>query len=182
MLVIHPKDQTTAMLSVLYSAQATRVIETDCSANQMGHLLHHTSKLERIMLLGHGSDQGLFYRQNGSEEGFDRIIVGHAHAYHLRKHGSNLIGIWCYADHFARKEGLHGLFSGMIISDVKEAAEHGITIQQSSIDQTNIRLFNRLRNLLDNETPFRDIPQLLESMDDEHTHLSTFNYRNFFCL
>lgn len=47
MLVIHPKEQTTAILSILYSAQATHVIETDCSDNQMGHLLHHTSNRNR---------------------------------------------------------------------------------------------------------------------------------------
>ncbi len=33
---------------------------------------------------------------------------------------SNIIGIWCHTDKFARKEGLRGLFSGMIISDIKE--------------------------------------------------------------
>ena len=41
------------------------------------------------MLLGHGSDKGLFFRKNDSKEGFDKVIVGHPHACHLRKHGGN---------------------------------------------------------------------------------------------
>jgi len=32
------------------------------------NLLHHTSPSERIMLLGHGSDKGLYFRKNDEEE------------------------------------------------------------------------------------------------------------------
>ncbi len=32
-------------------------------------------------------------------------IVGHAHAYHLRKHGGNIVAVWCNADQSARAEG-----------------------------------------------------------------------------
>lgn len=62
----------------------------------MEHLLHNVSTQERIMLLGHGSDKGLFYREDDTKDEFDKIIVGHPHAFHLRKHGGNLIGIWCH--------------------------------------------------------------------------------------
>ena len=60
MLVIHPTDRTTEMLSILYEGLEARLIEADCSNKEMGHLLHHTSPSERIMLLGHGSNNGLF--------------------------------------------------------------------------------------------------------------------------
>ena len=75
MLVIHPTDRTTEMLSILYEGLEARLIETDCSNKEMGHLLHHTSPSERVMLLGHGSDKGLFFRKSDEEEGFDGIIV-----------------------------------------------------------------------------------------------------------
>ena len=51
MLVIHPTDRTTEMLSILYEGLGTRLIESDCSNKEMGYQLHHTSLSERIMLL-----------------------------------------------------------------------------------------------------------------------------------
>ena len=98
MLVIHPKDKTTAMLSALYEGLEAQVVDDCRSTKEMGHLLHHVSTQERIMLLGHGSDKGLFYRADDSKEGFDKVIVGHPHAYHLRKHGGNIVAVWCNAE------------------------------------------------------------------------------------
>ena len=62
MLVIHPKDKTTAMLSALYDGLEAQVIDDCRSTKEMEHLLRHVSTQERIMLLGHGSDKGLFFR------------------------------------------------------------------------------------------------------------------------
>lgn len=76
MLVIHPKDKTTEMPSILYEWLEAKLIESDCSNKEMGHLLHHTSPSERIMLLGHGSDKGLYFRKNDEEEeGMNNIKV-----------------------------------------------------------------------------------------------------------
>ena len=98
MLVIHPKDKTTAMLSSLYDGLEAKVVADCRSTKEMGHLLHYVSTQERIMFLGHGSDKGLFFRKDDSKEGFDKIIVGHPHAYHLRKHGGNIVAVWCNAE------------------------------------------------------------------------------------
>ena len=86
MLVIHPKDKTTAMLSALYDGLEAQVVADYRTTKEMGRLLHHVSTQERIMLLGHGSDKGLFFRADDSKDEFDKIIVSHSHAYHLRKH------------------------------------------------------------------------------------------------
>ena len=109
MLVIHPKDKTMAMLSALYDGLEAQVVTDYRTTKEMGRLLHHVSTQERIMLLGHGSDKGLFFRADDSKEGFDKVIVGHPHTYHLRKHGGNIVAVWCNSDQFARAEGLHGL-------------------------------------------------------------------------
>ena len=98
MLVIHPKDKTTAMLSALYEGLEAKVVADFRSRKEMGHLLHHVSTQERIMLLGHGSDKGLFYRSDDSKDEFDKIIVGHPHRYHLYNHGSNIVAVWCNAE------------------------------------------------------------------------------------
>ena len=137
MLVVHPKDRTTSVLSTLYEGMDANVVSGKCSNKEMEHLLHHVSTQERIMLLGHGSDKGLFYREDDTKDEFDKIIVGHPHSFHLRKHGGNLIGIWCHADKFARAEGLHGLFSGMIISEEQEAVEYGVMAQQEILKSTD---------------------------------------------
>ena len=93
MLVVHPQDRTTDVLQLLYEGLEAKVITKECSNRRMWQFLHSTSIRDRIMLLGDGSERGLYYRKNDEEEGFDGIIVGHPQAYQLRRHGSNMIGI-----------------------------------------------------------------------------------------
>lgn len=182
MLVIHPKDKTTAMLSALYDGLDAQVIDDYRSTKEMGRLLHHVSTQERIMLLGHGSDKGLFFRKDDSKDEFDKIIVGHSHAYHLRKHGGNIVAVWCNADLFASAEGLHGLFSGMIVSELSEAQLYKIETTQEELDRENVKLARRLRTLLDERIPLSEIPKRLLAMDNVHSPLTTFNYKNFYYL
>ena len=110
MLVIHPEDRTTTILQVLYKGLGAQVVTEDCSNREIGHLLHHTSTTNRILLLGHGSDKGLYYREDDTKNEFDKIIIGHPHAYYLRKHGSNLVGIWCHANLFAQADAYMAYF------------------------------------------------------------------------
>ena len=182
MLVIHPKDKTTAMLSALYDGLKAQVVDDNRSTKEMGHLLRHVSTQERIMLLGHGSDKGLFYRVDDSKEGFDKIIVGHPHTYHLRKHGGNIVAVWCNADQFARAEGLHGLFTGMIVSELSESLLYQVETTQEEIDRENVKVAMRLRIILDERIPLSEIPKRMLAMDNGHSPLTTFNYKNFYYL
>ena len=182
MLVIHPKDKTTAMLSALYDGLEAQVVIDYRTTKEMGRLLHHVSTQERIMLLGHGSDKGLFYRADDSKEGFDKVIVGHPHAYHLRKHEGNIVAVWCNADQFARAEGLHGLFTGMIVSELSEALLYQVETTQEELDRENVKVAMRLRILLDERIPLSEIPKRMLAMDDVHSPLTTFNYKNFYYI
>lgn len=182
MLVIHPKDKTTAMLSALYDELEAQVVEDYRTTKEMGRLLHHVSTQERIMLLGHGSDKGLFFRKDDSKDEFDKVIVGHSHAYHLRKHGGNIVAVWCNACQFARAEGLHGLFSGMIVSELNEALLYQVETTQEELDRENVKLARRLRALLDERIPLNEIPKRMLAMDDVHSPLTTFNYKNFYYI
>lgn len=179
MLVIHPIDRTTEVLKMLYAGLDARVVSDDCSNKEMDHLLKHTSTQERVMLLGHGSDKGLFFRRDDTKNEFDKVIVAHRNNYMLRQHGGNMIGIWCHANLFAQAEGLHGLFSGMIISEMAEAEEYGIAATHEEILASNKVMFGKLRRLLDEHVPLHEIPARMRALDDEHTPLSEFNYGNF---
>lgn len=179
MLVIHPIDRTTEVLKMLYAGLDARVVSNDCSNKEMDHLLKHTSTRERVMLLGHGSDKGLFFRRDDTKNEFDKVIVGHRNNFMLRRHDGNIIGIWCHANLFAQAEGLHGLFSGMMISEVSEAEEYGIVATHEEILASNKVMFGKLRRLLDDHVPLHEIPARMRALDDGHTPLSEFNYGNF---
>lgn len=62
MLVIHPEDRTTAMLSKLYSGlDGVRHIGKSVSNAEVRHILNHTSSDELIMMLGMGRIKGCFH-------------------------------------------------------------------------------------------------------------------------
>jgi len=182
MLVIHPKDKTTSMLSILYEGLEHTCIDQSNSKKDICHILNHVPRHERILLLGHGSDKGLFSREDDSRDDFDRLIVYHPHAYYLRKHGGNIVGVWCNANLFAEKEKLHGLFTGMIVTEMSETLLYGINTSQEELDRENVKLAERLRSLLDENVPLQDIPSRILVMDDVHSQLTDFNYRNFHYL
>lgn len=182
MLVIHPKDKTTAMLSALYEGQEHTLVDQSFSKSEISHILNHTPARERIMLLGHGSDKGLFSRTDDNINTFDRLLVYHQHAYYLRKHGCNIMGIWCHANIFAEAERLHGLFTGMIVTEMDEAQMYGIETSQEELDRENIKFAARLRGLLDEGVALYDIPSRMPELDDCHSPLTEFNYHNFHYL
>ena len=61
MLVVHPTDIMTAVLSILYKGMESKVVDQNMSKREIEHSLHHCPSHERIMLLGRGSDKGLFF-------------------------------------------------------------------------------------------------------------------------
>lgn len=183
MIVIHPTDRTTAFLSKLYEGvEGAVVIKDNLSNKEMNHILHHTPKNERILLLGHGCYKGLYWRENDTQPEFDDIVVGHPHNYHLRNHGSNIVAVFCHADKFAENERLHGLFTGMIISEMSEAEAEGIETTEEEINRENQKFVTRLRSLLDEKVPLHEIPMRMRDMDDVHSPLTTFNYQRIYYM
>lgn len=183
MIVIHPTDRTTAFLSKLYEGvEDAVVIKDNLTKREMNHILHHTPKTERIMLLGHGCYKGLYWRADDTKPEFDAIVVGHPHNYHLRNHGSNIVAVFCHADKFAENERLHGLFTGMIISEMLEAITEGIETTEEEIERENQKFVARLRSLLDEKVPLHEIPMRMKNMDDVHSPLTTFNYQRIYYM
>ncbi len=179
MLVLHPEDATTAMLSKLYEGTGAEVITQFGTNAEIKSALNHLSRSRRLMMLGHGTPSGLIGK---NAKGEMRLVVNHSHAYYLRKHGANIVAVWCYADLFARREGLHGLFSGMIISEMEEAEMLGVPTTEEELARENVKLAQRLRMLLDQGVPLHEMPARMLALDDVHSPLTTFNYKNFFYL
>ena len=85
------------------------------------------------------------------------------------------IGIWCHADQFAQRYQLHGLFSGMIISELQEAIDYGIEVTKDEIDREMVKFAQRLRHCIDNYD-LEEVPMRMKELDDVKSALTTFNY------
>ena len=119
MIVVHPKDKTTQMLGRLYEGLPCQKLDTMLSKNQLRSLLYATPSSEHIMLLGHGCGGGLLTRDDDTIDDFKQLI-DHSFSHILKKHNGRIFAVFCHAKDFAEKERLHGLFSGMIISEIPE--------------------------------------------------------------
>lgn len=177
-MIIHTHPEETALLTLLYRGKQAHVVH-DYSDGQIRNLLSQTPAQEQVMLLGKGSRRGLYAPQ---EDLTDRLVIGHAEADLLHRHNGNIVGIWRHADKFAKRMGLHGLFTGLIITDRHEAEHYGIMTLQHLIEEANLHLFSTLRNLLDSGTSLCDIPQQMYRSEAHASCLLTFNYSEIFYL
>lgn len=67
----------------------------------------------------------------------------------------------------------------MIVSELSEALLYEVETTQEELNCENVKLAQRLRTLLDENIPLSEIPKRMLTMDDMHSPLTTFNYRNF---
>lgn len=178
MLVIHPSDPSTAFLTGLYAGLSDVTCLTGGeSRNCLTSFLFHRPVGEPLMLLGHGTDAGLFRLD---EDGEYRRYVGRSMAYCLRKHP--IIGIWCHANLFANEMHLHGLFSGMIVSEMDEAEEYGITCTPEELARENEKFVQNLKRILDSGVPLFSVPAAMRSLGCRESELEWFNYNSLYYL
>jgi len=124
-LVIHPADPTTDMLKVIYKDRDWTVINTAFSKRALTNAIKDH---DRIIMMGHGYEQGMFAPKHG-------VIIGSKHVYLLRE--KICVGIWCNADVFFNKYNLKGFYTGMIISEIDEAYHYGVRYNSGEISQSN---------------------------------------------
>jgi len=134
-LVIHPEDKTTEFLTTIYANLNNKtVIKGGVSKSELQELIESH---DRVLMLGHGSPDGLLSRGQFPEAGL--FIVDDSMVSAL-KNKSNGMYIWCHADKFVQKHGLSGLCSGMFISEVGEAYYYGFhNIDYELVAQSNER-------------------------------------------
>jgi len=137
-LIIHPDDRTTDFLTPIYMNLKSFPNFDDVTIIRGGmtkdEVNEEIKQHDRIMMMGHGAPMGLFsigkFKGNGSY-----IIDGHTTPLLRDK---ECIFIWCNADRFIEANNLKGLYSGMFISEVTEAAYCGLpNTPQDIVNESN---------------------------------------------
>lgn len=177
-LIIHPEDNTTLFLKAIYNGLSDIDLITD-NKTPNSIIKEAIKSHERIILLGHGTEYGLFSGQNPNTHSFDRIMVDCKHVQLLRN--KEIIAIWCNANIFGEKYGLNGLFSGMVISELEESIDCGVQTTQSELDLENIKFAENLRHCLDNYE-LSAIPSEFIKLNSANTQLTDFNYNSLYML
>lgn len=171
MTVIHATDPTTQVLSLLYQQREDmRMLITE--RNTSSDVQRAIRADDVVMMLGHGNEYGLFSKPDKNGD-YRRFLITDRHVQFLRD--KSCIGIWCYANKFAEKYKLHGLFSGMIISELQEAIDLGIPATKEEIDKEMEKFTIRLKDCIETygleKTPLR-----MKELDDVQSALTKFNY------
>lgn len=175
MIIIHANDPSSQFLSLLYETGdnvSYRITESSTNSEVVRALREN----DVIMMLGHGNPYGLFSKPNKKGQ-YERFLITGRHVEFLR--GKTCIGIWCYANQFAERYGLHGLFSGMIISELQEAIDLNISTTKEEIDEENVKFALRLKECVENYG-LEEIPERMKCLDDVQSELTKFNYGNLF--
>jgi hypothetical protein len=135
-LVIHPKDSSTDFLIPIYMNLKSFPDFDDVTIIRGGtkeEVDEQIKQHDRIMMMGHGSPQGLFAV---GQFGMQGMIIGHSTIPLLEN--KECIFIWCNADQFVEANNLKGLYSGMFISEVSEASYCGLSgIPQEVVNESN---------------------------------------------
>ena len=141
-LVIHPIDPSTTFLDIVYKnipAEELTLIQSGTKEEVRELIESH----DRIMMMGHGSPNGLFavgqFKDVNSFSGYviDQSMV------RLLEQKDNSVFIWCNADKFVNFYGLRGFYSGMFISEVGEATYCGLPgMDQQTVDESNYGFVN----------------------------------------
>lgn len=137
-LIIHPHDKTTDFLSEIYKDKDWTVIKSNIGN---GHLRRLIKDHDRIIMLGHGSENGLF--------GYDRMIIDSKYVQQLRE--KDCIGIWCNANIFFEKYGLKGFYTGMIVSELIEAYLYSLPTDYEMIEESNILFASAIKESIDTD-------------------------------
>jgi len=117
-LVIHCQDHTTDMLSQIYEGKNWDVLrDGNIDKDELHQLLQSH---DRIVCLGHGTPGGLLNKQGGG------YVIGDEEAKYLKD--KKLFIIWCNADRYASRHGLHGLITKNVPSEVWEAKAVGYDV------------------------------------------------------
>lgn len=133
-LVIHPKDETTDFLKCIYDDGSVTLLYNMKNFSD-DFIKSQIEYNDRIIMLGHGTPQGLLSKESDSMYGYGYCIDPSFKNLFVNK---EVIAIWCNADQYmADVSCKKAFFTGMFISEVAEAEIFGIRIDQKSVTESN---------------------------------------------
>lgn len=130
--------------------------------------------MDTVMLLGHGSRDGLF----GYEPGTMAIDKDNVNLLF----GRPVIGIWCFASEFADRYNLTGFFTSMFISNMSEAImfrldqNYNGTLNDDTIVEENRRFGDEINQMIRTNAPVCRWPLLLQEGCHRDIPFVRFNY------
>ena len=169
MIVVHPKDPSTRMLSLIYEGiEDVTFFDSWEQREEILKAIIEAPKEEPVFLLGHGCPNGLFDLRYG-------LIIKDSDA-DILKNRPNLVGIWCYASSYAHKHGLKGFFSGMFISEEPEAWLNNVNADAEEIDEKAWDFAGRFGDMLRAGKALEEIAVELMNPCHRDSELTSFNY------
>ena len=175
-LIIHPKDDSTTFLEKVYEPIVEKTVITGGITKEELHELIKTH--EQVMMMGHGSPDGLFAMGNF---GYTTFIIGHDTA-KLLSEKDNSVFIWCNADTFVNEHKLKGFYTGMFISEVGEAYYCGLPgTKQEVVDESNYGFVNIISEVI-NESVSDIYKKVLESYGEiaNTNSVALYNYNRLY--
>ena len=151
-LIIHPEDRTTDFLKTCYAGSIENkvVVNKAKTRHQISELIESH---DRLIMMGHGSQHGLFAVSQFPVNG--NYIIDETMIDLLGAKKENVY-IWCNADSFVRRHHLKGFFTGMFISEEAEACYCGLPqINQDAVDESNYEFCRILAKYI--QEPGKDI-------------------------
>lgn len=167
-LVIHPNDYTTLPLSKIYKGKGFH--EITHSNPSSGYIRCSIKDADRIIMLGHGTEDGLLY---GNKKGF---VISSKHAQLLRQ--KECIMIWCFAKQFATKYKLKGFGTDMFISELEEAIYCSVYSTLEEIEDSFHLFSNLVSEQVDKSS--QEIFDYVNQNYGTETNVKNFNQSGFF--
>ena len=132
-LVIHPDDKSTDFLCPIYQTiQDKTVLRNGFTKDEIKEQI---KEYDRIIMLGHGSPDGLF--AVGQFKTDNSYIIDSSSTDILAEKEENVY-IWCHANKFVEKLDLKGFYTGMFVSEILEALYCELPlVEQKVVDESN---------------------------------------------
>lgn len=145
-LIIHPKDETTDFLKVIYeNLENKTVIDTDFNSIET----ELKKDYDMIILLGHGWLGGLYDRKSRT------TIFPSQFAEYLKN--KNVIGIWCEASDYFSLYNVEGFCTGMFISETEEANDCNVVATKEQILESSNLFANVVKSAVNEKVPVNEI-------------------------
>lgn len=116
---------------------------------------------DTLLFCGHGSSYGLMAPKSLTEYAIHQMNTPTIQA-------RNVIGISCYASAFAERVGLHGLFSGMFISNMNEAVDYCVRAEYEDIVLANHDIFKEINHMLHGYATMQECLSTLQATNTDN--------------